>query len=150
MLDFTKLAASSAAEGLQYYDTQPFGVTLPSQALALFSGTLHQYSATASVPKNRLGLALTSSILSSVLVNFDNDQAAGQFLNLEGQYQKNFIVGSSGGFPVFYTVTTYVYHDATNLNIVTTVANPSAVNNVTPPTINVTGKVFLYLAPFSS
>lgn len=148
MLDFTKLAATSAAEGLQYYDVQPFGATLASQTLPAFSGTLHQYSATASVPKNRLGIALTPTILSSILINFDNDQSAGQFINLAGQYQKNFTVGSSGGFPVFYEVTAYAYNDANNLNIVTTVSNPSAVNAVTPPTINVTGKAFLYLGPF--
>lgn len=148
MPDFTKLAAASAAEGLQYYDVQPFASNLPSQALPLFSGTLHQYSATASIPKNRLGIALTSTILSSILINFDNDQSAGKFLNLGGQYQKSFTVGSAGGFPIYYQVTTYAYNDANNLNIVTTVSNPSAVNAVTPPTINVTGKVFLYLAPF--
>jgi hypothetical protein len=148
MPNFSKLAAASAASGFQYYDVQNFSKSIAGQFLPKFTGTLSSYQSTISLVKNRSGIALTSQILTSTLVNFDNDLSAGQYYNFSSGYLKDFTVGSSGGFPIFYEMEVSVSADSTHWDMIVTISNPSAVNDVTPPTIVVSGTVFFYLAPF--
>ncbi len=145
-LDFSKVQTTSTANGFINFVTQPFSQTIPGQTLAFFSGTLHSYSATISIP---LTGKTTNQVLESVLINTTNTLSAGQYYNLSTEYSNNFIIGSSGGFPIFYVMNINVTNDTNNCYVVVFISNPSAVNNVTVPTITVSGKAFLYESPFN-
>lgn len=145
MVDFSKTAANSVASGFQNYDIQPFSFSTPGQFLPKFSGTISSYTNQVAIPKNRSGIALTSQILSSIQINLDNVSTPGEYFAFNSEISNNAFVGGSGAF---YQYAIDVSADAENLYIILTIDNPSAEDDVTTPTIVVSGKVFLYLAPF--
>lgn len=148
MVNFDNLAATSKAAGFEYYDIQDINFTVPGQTLAKFTGTTQNYTGTQTLPKNRLGKALTSQILTNAVVHLDPIHTAGNYYPVAGALTDNVTLGSSGGFPIFYYYTLNLSADANNVIVDLNIANPSAVNAVTVPDITVTGRMFMYLAPF--
>lgn len=149
MPDFRKIVATSEAAGLQYYDVQPFAFSTGGQFLARVgagSPWYKHYTNSTYVPKNVPLRAPTSIILTDSLINVDVSDVAG-FYHTENT-NATITVGSSGGFPIFYTYGVSISSDAANIIVTLDVGNGSAVNDVIPPTITVSGFIFFYLAPF--
>lgn len=147
-IDFSKMTAVSAASGFEYYATQTFAFTTPPQTIPIVSGGVyHDYGNSASISRNLSGIAPTQKIMTNIQYNVDANDAPGSFRTGPSVTGQN-IIGSSGGFPIFYQYNVTAQNDAANLTFTIRVGNPSAVNAVTPPAIVVSGKVFFYLAPF--
>jgi hypothetical protein len=148
MVKFPNLAASSAASGFQYYKTKEFSYVVPGQFLPLFSGSISHYTNIHS--EARLApVAASNIVLAATLVNVSADMSAGTYKNANsGIYSGAIITGSSGGFPIFYGYSLTSSTDGDSIDITFDVSNGSAVNNVTPPNITISGKLFFYLAPF--
>lgn len=149
MTNFANLAATSHAVGFPYYDIQDYSFTLPGRTLPFATGgTYSHYNQTFTITKNRPNKALTSQILTNIRMNLSPVDTAGVYRKADLGISGNVIVGSSGGFPIFYAYQANIWSDATNINILLDAGNPSAVNNVTVPNLTITGRVYFYLSPF--
>lgn len=154
MTRFNTIAAASEGAGFQYYDIQDFsffkagGIFLPK-----FTGTIHETSQTYDLPKNRHNIALTPNIMTSLLLHVDKnglDQSFGtdEYKVVQGSFGDTVEIGTSGGFPIFYSYNINVHTEGDNLVFTLTISNGSGVNDVTTQDITFNGKVFFYLAPF--
>lgn len=150
MPNFSKLAATSAASGFQYYDIPPdFSFATPGQFLPFATGgTFSHYENSFAIPKNVPASAPSNIILTNILLNVDLDDTPGVYRLGNSGVGGGANPGSSGGFPIFYEYNVWVGSDANDIIITISVGNPSAVNSVTTPTITVSGKLYFYLAPF--
>lgn len=100
-----------------------------------------------SIPSQTLGVgAFTSTILETPLKN-DNSisQIQAQFLGINNKYCV--IYGSAIIYEGAYEVEAITYYSGGNVNLMVIAANESA-GSVTIPTITITARAFLFLAPF--
>lgn len=156
MTKFSELAAASHGAGFQYYDVQDFSFTKPGVFLPTSGsgGTFyHHNTSTFTLDKNRFNEDITNQVMTSILMSInvdglDLDTGSDKFHLISGAMSDSVVVGSSGGFPIFYGYNISVSSDANNLIFTIDVGNPSGVNNVTSDAITIAGKVFFYLAPF--
>lgn len=153
MVKFQNLSATSQGAGFQYYDVQDFRFTKPGLFIAKNTGTYNNNSSTFSIPKNRPATGLTPNVMVSIMMDVvpdgtDSVGGSGNYHTMNGTYSDTVVVGSSGGFPVFYRYHIYVSSDENNIIFTINVGNPSGVNDVTSNDITISGRVFFYLAPF--
>lgn len=128
MPNFTNLTSVSSASGYKNYLASTFSATVPAQTLA--AGTFA--TVTASTPLNN-----TNSI-SQVQVNWGGLETFYRILN---GYIFNRYAGNT------YEVQSFYYFNATTLFVQTIVSNQTG-GNVNIPTITITCRGFLFLAPF--
>lgn len=128
MPNFSNLTSVSSASGYKNYLASTFTSTIPAQVLAP-GGFV---TSTASTPLNN------ANSISQVQVNWGGLETFYRILN-------GYIFERYAG--ATYEVQSYYFFDATNLNVTTIVSNQTA-GNVNIPTITITCRGFLFLAPF--